>query len=86
LKGLWNNFDDGFSQVVYDRLIAGTYANTGEVLFEKIISYGGTFVTLKVQAADNEGNSVFLDGSVFQAKQCVEPETFETSVSLQLER
>ena len=44
----------------------------GEALFEKISSYGRSFVTVKVQAVDNERNSVALDGSVFKAQQSVE--------------
>ena len=43
-----------------------------KALFEKISSYGKSFITLKIQAVDNEGNSVSLDGSVFKAQQCVE--------------
>ena len=59
-----------FSQVVYDRL-SETFENDGEALFEKISSYGKSFITLKVQAVDNEGKSVSLDGSVCKAQQCV---------------
>ena len=47
-----------FSQVVYDRLSDETFENDGEALFERISSYGRSFITVKVQAVDNEGNSV----------------------------
>ena len=60
-----------FSQVVYDRL-SETFEKDEEALFENISSYGRSFITLKVHAVDNEGNSVSLDGSVFKAQQCVE--------------
>ena len=55
-----------FSQVVYDRL-SETFEKDEEALFENISSYGRSFITLKVHAVDNEGNSVSLDGSVFKA-------------------
>ena len=37
-----------FSQVVYDRLSDETVENDGEALFEKISSYGRSFITNKV--------------------------------------
>ena len=52
------------SQVVYDRLSDETLENDGEALFEKISSYGRSFITMKVQAMDDEGNKVSLEESV----------------------
>ena len=72
-----------FSQVVYDRLSDETLENDGEALFQKISSYGRSFITMKVQAVDDEGNKVSLDGSVFKAQQCVEwPEALGKSTHL----
>ena len=65
-----------FSQVVYDRLSDETLENDGEALFEKISSYGRSFIAMKVQAVDDEGNRVSLDGSVFIA---IRPEEAGTS-------
>jgi len=53
-----------FSQVVYDRLSDETLENDGEALFEQISSYGRSFITMKVQAVDDEGNKVALYKSV----------------------
>ena len=55
-----------FSQVVYDRLSDETFENDGEALFEKISSYGRSFIAMRVQAADDEGKKVSLDESVSQ--------------------
>ena len=54
-----------FSQVVYDRLSDETFESDGEALYKRMSSYGRSFITLKVQAVDNEGNSLSQDGSVF---------------------
>ena len=55
-----------FIQVVYDRLSDETHENDGKALFEKISSYGRSFIAIGVQAEDDEGNRVSLDGSVSQ--------------------
>ena len=57
-----------FSHVVYDRLSDETLENDGEALFEKISSYGRSFITMNVQAVDDEGNKVF---SFFFGQVCV---------------
>ena len=64
-----------FCQVVYDRLNDKTYENDGEVVFDKVSSYGRSFITMKVQAVDDEGNKVSLDESVFRMK-CGHPGNF----------
>jgi len=64
-----------FSQVVHDRLSDETLENDGEALFEKISSYGSSYLALKVQAVDDEGNRVSLDGTVFKA---IKPEEVGT--------
>ena len=50
-----------FSQVVHDRLSDETLENSGRALFEKVSSCGKSFITMKVQAVDDEGNKVSLD-------------------------
>ena len=57
-----------FSQVVYDRLSDETLENDEQALFEKVSSYGRSFITMKVQAVDDEGNKVSLDESVSRMK------------------
>jgi hypothetical protein len=64
-----------FSQVVHDRLSDETLDNDGEALFEKISSYGSSYLALKVQAVDDEGNRVSLDGTEFIA---IKPEEVGT--------
>ena len=49
---------------MYDRLSDETLENDGQALFEKVSSYGRSFITMKVQAVDDEGKEVSLDESV----------------------
>ena len=53
---------------MYDRLSDETLENDGQALFEKVSSYGRSFITMKVQAVDDEGNKVSLDESVSRMK------------------
>jgi hypothetical protein len=55
-----------FSNVVYDRLSAGT-ENDGSALMSAVTWYSGFPLDMKVQAVDDDGNSIALTEDVFKA-------------------
>ena len=55
-----------FSNVVYDRLSAGT-ENDGSALISEVTWYSGFPLDMKVQAVDDDGNVVSLTSDVFKA-------------------
>jgi len=55
-----------FSNVVYDRLSAGT-ENDGSALISEVTWYSGFPLDMKVQAVDDDGNGVSLTSDVFKA-------------------